>query len=94
MHDDDTKAILARRARFVAMALAGVGTATQATACVCLQPLFDANVPDVNDDARVVPADVGSDAHDEDASALDANVDASAVVPDDADTDDGGEDAP
>jgi hypothetical protein len=28
---EDTKAILARRARFVAMALAGVGTATHAT---------------------------------------------------------------
>jgi len=66
MHDDDddAKAILKRRARYVAMALAGVGTATQATACVCLDPApVDARVPDSAVDALYVPVDANIDAH-------------------------------
>ncbi len=63
--DDDTKAILKRRARYVAMALAGIGTATQATACVCLSPIeVDAgSPPDTNVDAPRVPIDANLDAH-------------------------------
>ncbi len=73
--DDDAKAILKRRARYVAMALAGIGTATQATACICLEPpgdLVDVGFPpdeglDASnaEDART-PGDAAGDA-DEDA---------------------------
>ncbi len=38
MNDDDRRRILERRARYVAMALAGVGTATQAACGPCLSP--------------------------------------------------------
>ena len=56
--DENRKAILARRARYIAMALAGMSTATTATACVCLAPGVDASVatdagePDAGDDAN------------------------------------------
>ncbi len=81
--DDDSKAILKRRARHVAMALAGIGTATQATACVCLNPLgTDAGDPtvDANIDAEEPSTriDVGSPGPDvatsdaDDASPVDA----------------------
>ena len=44
-NDDESKqAILARRARYIAMAVAGISTATSATACVCLSPLSDAGM--------------------------------------------------
>lgn len=49
--DANKQAILARRARYIAMAVAGVSTATSATACVCLSPVSrydaggDANAP-------------------------------------------------
>ena len=77
MHDDDGAQILKRRARYVAMALVGVGTATQATACVCLSPLstdagdpyLDANIDASRRDAAMTTPDTGHDA----ASALDAS---------------------
>lgn len=77
--NDDTKAILARRARYVAMALAGIGTATQATACVCLDPTVgpDADI-DANRDAPCIPTDANVDAHfefDADIRYADANYD-------------------
>lgn len=53
--DENRKAILARRARYIAMALAGVSTATSATACVCLEPLHDAG-SDTNADAPLPDA--------------------------------------
>ena len=48
------EAILARRLRFVKLAVAGVAAATTATSCACLTPLTY--------DAAVVPADAGTDA--------------------------------
>ncbi len=62
--DDDAKAILKRRARYVAMALAGIGTATQATACVCLSPSARIDAPplDTNDDDARAPIDAERDA--------------------------------
>lgn len=50
--EDDRRAILARRKRFIAMALLGTTTAVTGTACVCLSPApvppleYDANYPD------------------------------------------------
>ena len=56
--EEPRTAILARRARYIAMALAGVSTATTACASVCLSPPAaylvprDVNEPDAgNDDA-------------------------------------------
>ena len=56
--DENQRAILARRARYIAMAVAGVSTATSATACVCLQPLNgpDASFSDTNADAPLPDA--------------------------------------
>jgi hypothetical protein len=48
--DENRKAILARRARYIAMALAGMSTATTACASVCLSP----------PDAYLVPRDVNA----------------------------------
>ena len=59
MEDEDQKAIVARRARYIAMALAGVGTATQAAACVCLSPIQDVDAGDPTIDGGL---DGGSDA--------------------------------
>jgi len=53
--DENRRAILARRARYIAMAVAGVSTATSATACVCLSPLYDAG-GDANSDAPIPDA--------------------------------------
>lgn len=39
--DESRKAILARRARYIAMALAGVSTATTACANACLRVRYD-----------------------------------------------------
>ncbi len=80
MDDDDARAILKRRARYIAMALAGLGTATQATACVCLEATVDADVTDANIDAEEPSTriDVGSPGPDvatsdaDDASPVDA----------------------
>lgn len=47
--DENQRAILARRARYIAMAVAGVSTATSATACVCLSPIEN---PDAGWDAN------------------------------------------
>lgn len=63
MTDDDRKAILERRARYVAMALAGVSTVTQAACGPCLSP----------PDARV---DRDGGAPSEDASDTDSGEDA------------------
>jgi hypothetical protein len=56
--DENRRAILARRARYIALALAGMSTATTACASVCLSPPDaslpprDVNEPDAgNDDA-------------------------------------------
>jgi hypothetical protein len=46
--DEDRKAILKRRARYVAMALAGMGSATQAACVPCLSPLVDAGDPTID----------------------------------------------
>lgn len=56
--DESRKAILARRARYIAMAVAGVSTATSATACVCLEPRQgpDAGMRDTNADAPLPDA--------------------------------------
>lgn len=65
MSDEDARAILKRRARYVAMALAGVGTATQAACGPCLSPSVDAGDPhaDASIDAAP-PLDVGDPAPD------------------------------
>jgi hypothetical protein len=82
--DENKQAILARRARYIAMAVAGISTATSATACVCLSPLpgdagMDASPSSPPDaalplpDTRVGPAtdaagDVPTDANNEDSA--------------------------
>ncbi|MFO0681667.1 MAG: hypothetical protein U0234_06435 [Sandaracinus sp.] len=53
--DEAREAILARRMRFVKLAVAGVAAATTATACVCLSPPLD------NRDSAL-PRDAGTDA--------------------------------
>ena len=53
--DDEREAILARRMRFVKLAIAGVAAATTATACVCLSP-------PVGDQDSALPRDAGTDA--------------------------------
>jgi hypothetical protein len=95
--DDDTKAILRRRARYVALALAGVGTATQATACVCLSPVVDSGDPYADADLDTSPpdaaraSDVGLDAP----ASLDASGGLDAPPSDDAPSiDDAASDAP
>jgi len=62
--DENRKAILARRARYIAMALAGVGSATtSACANVCLS---------IRRDTGNTSADAGVDGA-EDATSVDAN---------------------
>jgi hypothetical protein len=72
------EAILARRRRFLALALSGVTTASTATACACLTPAFDGG-----------PRDAGIDA--EDAS---ERTDGGSTPTDGGEPVDGGEDAP
>jgi hypothetical protein len=76
--DENKQAILARRACYIAMAVAGISTATSATACVCLQPLHgpDASGPDAS--AGSQPDAAG------DAPTTDANREDSAPVDSDA----------
>ena len=62
--DENRKAILARRARYIAMALAGVSTATTACANVCLSIRRDVG-PHAGPDA-------GTDASEPDAANHDA----------------------
>ncbi len=67
--DDDAKAILKRRARYIAMALAGFSSATQSTACMCLgpgntdagDPTVDASIDAERPSTRI---DVGNPASD------------------------------
>ncbi len=51
--DPDRDAILLRRQRWIALAVAGVTAATTACACACLSPSHDAGPP---------PHDAGTDA--------------------------------
>lgn len=61
--DENRQAILARRARYIAMAVAGVSTATTACASVCLSPSVDVGHPvDVQAEDAGTPNDAGSDA--------------------------------
>ena len=59
MGTDDREAILARRQRFIALALIG-GAAVNASACACLSPREDAPDAGVED----APRDAGFDAFD------------------------------
>jgi hypothetical protein len=60
--DENRSAILARRARYIAMAVAGISTATSATACACLSPSVDVGHPvDAQAEDAGTPHDAGSD---------------------------------
>jgi hypothetical protein len=56
--DSDRLAILARRKRWVTLAIAGATAAATATACACLSPALDGGPP---------PHDAGPDTSDPDA---------------------------
>jgi hypothetical protein len=70
--DRDRAAILARRKRWIGLALAGVATATQATSCACLAPVTDSGRfydggPDAGNDAATHPSADGGTTDDADA---------------------------
>lgn len=65
--DDDRPAILARRARFLRLALAGITTASTATACACLSPSYDAGTAS-QDAGTGASDDVASEAGTDDAA--------------------------